>query len=162
MTIKMVDLSKIEFTPELVERFWSHVSCDDVQGDGCWNWTGVLKDNGYGRVLLMVDGRRRLVSAHRVAVALDRLDLLMMPGMVCDHLCRNRKCVRPSHIRVVSQAENLYADGSQSLAKKNGEKAKCPAGHDFVWVKAKDRPSGKKRRCPVCHSGKQKMRRIER
>lgn len=98
-------------------RFWRHV---DKQ-DECWIWTGTVQNAGYGlfRVGSKRDGTRRKVLAHRWAYqdAHGR-----MPLGVADHCCHNedltcrrgdacmhRRCVNPSHLRDVSQAENVRA-----------------------------------------------------
>jgi hypothetical protein len=67
----------------------------------CWDWTGSLNGDGYGKTY--VDGTLLLV--HRFAY-----ELLVGPipeGMTLDHLCRNRACLRPSHLEPVTVAENL-------------------------------------------------------
>ena len=156
MTIKTVDLSKVKFTTELATRFWSNVSCDDLNGGGCWEWRGHIQRKGYGSFTMIVDGLRRTIAAHRIAVAFERLELMLLPGMVCDHLCRNRKCVRPSHIRVVQQADNIHADGSLCITKRKAEQETCERGHELVWVNARERPSGKRRRCMICHAENQR------
>lgn len=67
----------------------------------CWTWTGSLNGDGYGK--LRVDGRMSL--AHRVAY--ETCVGPIEDGLVLDHLCNNRACVRPSHLEPVTQGENL-------------------------------------------------------
>ena len=71
------------------------------QPEECWPWRGSMFTNGYGRFLL--DGRE--VVAHRVVYELMRGPLL--PGFVLDHVCRNRRCVNPDHLEVVTNAVNV-------------------------------------------------------
>jgi len=73
--------------------FWENV--DATSADGCWEWQRRVTD-GYGNY----KGRR----AHRVAY---ELTLGAVPAVqVLDHLCRNRRCVRPTHLEPVSQRVN--------------------------------------------------------
>jgi len=76
-------------------------------GDDCWDWIGSTYHDGYGIVCIgsIWDGNRTTRRAHRVIY-----ELLKGPipeGLVLDHLCRNRKCVRPYHLEPVTQEENL-------------------------------------------------------
>lgn len=71
----------------------------DKSGD-CWLWQGALDRDGYGRVT--VDGRGH--PAHRVMyeVAVGPIPA----GLTLDHLCRVPRCVNPSHLEPVTNAEN--------------------------------------------------------
>lgn len=71
------------------------------QGDnGCWEWAGAHAANGYAQI----GHHRRVLYAHRVAYELFVGPI--PPGLHIDHLCRNRGCVRPTHLEPVTQAEN--------------------------------------------------------
>lgn len=77
-------------------RFWGKV---DKSGD-CWEWTGT-RVGGYGQAWF--EGRSQY--AHRVSVTLSGRTIPV--GMQVDHLCRNRACVRPDHLDVVSASVNV-------------------------------------------------------
>lgn len=79
-----------------LERFRSHVQ---KAGD-CWEWTGQLDRYGYGA--FKYQGKKH--KAHRWIY--EKLHFTLEPDMVVDHLCRNRKCVRPEHLELVTMAEN--------------------------------------------------------
>lgn len=53
-------------------------------------------------------------------------------GLVIDHLCRNRWCVNPDHLRAVTHRDNLLAPGSESISNLNASKKACKHGHPFT------------------------------
>lgn len=86
-------------TQSIEERFWGNVQ----KGDGCWVWAGnVRMPQGYGRLVV---GRKHLY-AHRIAWELAT-GRPIPEGMVIDHICRNRLCVRKSHLRVTTNQLNV-------------------------------------------------------
>lgn len=87
--------------PDAIGRFWLNVRIiDDV--DSCWEWLGSKNDLGYGQY--GVAGRIR--RAHRVAYCIDS-GAAIPTNLELDHLCRNRGCVRPSHLEAVTHAVNV-------------------------------------------------------
>lgn len=78
------------------DRFWEKVNRTGL----CWEWTGCLTTQGYGQFRL--DGRNE--GAHRVAWTWFFGPI--PEGREMDHLCRNRGCVRPSHLEPVTRKEN--------------------------------------------------------
>ena len=84
---------------EYVDRFWARVD----KSDGCWNWTGALNTDKYGKLLVCTDRARRLF-AHRISWALHNN---AEPGdMLVIHSCDNRRCVRPEHLRLGTHLDN--------------------------------------------------------
>jgi hypothetical protein len=81
-------------------RFWAKVDRENHPG-GCWIWLGGTC-NGYG--WFFVGSGRRQVYAHRWAW--EDANGEIPEGLEVDHLCRERRCVRPSHLDVVTSAEN--------------------------------------------------------
>lgn len=69
--------------------------------DGCWLWTGPTNDRGYG--MLWIDSHP--VRAHRVAFALAFGDLDDVEKVL--HSCDNPPCVRPEHLFLGTQQDNL-------------------------------------------------------
>lgn len=73
------------------ESFWVKVTKTAT----CWLWTA-SKVNGYGQFR----GHR----SHRWAY--EKAHGSIPEGMTLDHLCRNRACVNPDHMELVSRSEN--------------------------------------------------------
>jgi len=83
--------------PTTGERFWSKVDKTDT----CWLWVSALASGGYGQFSL--GGRPQ--AAHRVAY-----ELLVGPipdGLSLDHMCHERLCVNPDHLRAVTTKQNM-------------------------------------------------------
>ena len=83
----------------VLDRYWMKVK----KGPGCWEWIGGISSTGYGTFTEPVQGTSRL--AHRIAYVLDVGPI--PEGMDLDHICHNRACVRPSHLRPVSRKQNM-------------------------------------------------------
>lgn len=122
-----------------IDRFWSKVE----RGDGCWLWRAGLTTNGYGKYWVA----DTTVVAHRYAYEL--LVGAIPAGAQLDHLCRNRRCVRPDHLEpVTSRENNLRGIGH---AARNAAKSSCVNGHAFTPENTYVRPDGLGRRqCRAC------------
>jgi hypothetical protein len=123
-------------------RFERHVRKAET---GCWEWTGHHQSNGYATLGLKdPDGKWRPNLAHRIAFELYRGPI--SAGLVIDHLCRNRGCVNPEHLEVVTMGENLRrGDGP------NGQHARathCPQGHPYEGANLRWRRGW--RECVIC------------
>jgi hypothetical protein len=106
------------------ERFEEKIFFDTVSG--CWLWTAKTSKSGYGDFWNGVE----MVRAHRWAY--EQFFGMIPEDLVLDHTCRTRCCVNPSHVRPVTQAENVHAKGSEALAAANSVKTQCPRGHALV------------------------------
>lgn len=83
------------------ERFWQRV---DRSGD-CWEWRGNINQlrGGYG---YFYDDDQRLRRAHRIAWELQYGQVLT-ESQALMHLCDNPSCVRPEHLKIGDQQENM-------------------------------------------------------
>jgi hypothetical protein len=80
----------------IVKKFWPKVR----KGPGCWEWTA-SKIKGHGRMTAQ-DGTT--LYGHRVSYEIANGPI--PPGMQIDHICHNRGCVNPDHLRVVTPKQN--------------------------------------------------------
>jgi hypothetical protein len=81
-------------------RFWSLV----LPRVGCWLWQGPSNPAGYGQLTGRIEGRVTCVQSHRIAY--EMFVGSVPSGMELDHLCRNRECVNPDHLQVVTPRIN--------------------------------------------------------
>lgn len=132
----------------VADRFWTKVR----KTEGCWEWTACLA-HGYGRFGV----GRRARPAHVVAY-----ELVIGPvpvGLDLDHLCRNRRCVRPDHLEPVTRRVNLLR--GQTIAAAHAAKTHCPNGHPYSGsnLAVFAQKYGMMRRCRQCDRERQAARR---
>lgn len=76
----------------------------DITESGCWSSRWSKQGKGYATISQKVDGKVSIYLAHRAAWTLYNGEIPQ--GMVVDHMCFNRACVRPDHLRLLTLREN--------------------------------------------------------
>lgn len=106
-----------EYTPEVIERFWSRV--DRSAGpDACWPWVGgTFHSFGYG--VMKFNGKNH--GAHRIAYELSNGPI--PNGLCVCHACDNPPCCNPVHLWVGTNVENT-ADRNSKGRNARGEKVR--------------------------------------
>ena len=84
---------------ELFENFYSKIKFNE--SNWCWDWLGSLNSGGYGQFSF----QNKTWKSHRMSY-------MLFKGVIpndreIDHLCKNRKCCNPEHLRLVSASDNL-------------------------------------------------------
>lgn len=91
--------------------------------DSCINALGSLNTHGYGRISL---GNIEY-GAHVVAYRLFKGSIPHEKNV--DHICRNRACINPDHLRLLTVKENtLSGIGATAI---HARKTHCFRGHLF-------------------------------
>ncbi len=123
-----------------IEQFWDKVAI--IPFHTCWEWIGIKDKDGYGRFHV----NNKEIRAHRFSLGLTES---LKVHKVVDHVCRNRSCVNPAHLRQVSVTQNAL-ENSRSFGALNKLKTKCMRGHQFTQTNTFYRKSGR-RMCRTCH-----------
>lgn len=107
------------------QRFWEKVQ----KSDACWEWTAALMGSiGYGNFWL--EGRPVLAHRFSYELAYGRIP----DGMQVLHKCDNPKCVRPEHLFLGTQADNMRDKVKKSRQwRPRGEQAN---GSKLTWKDA--------------------------
>lgn len=108
---------------------------------GCWLWPKSSASHGYGQIGWGGKGEGRgLVLAHRLSYATFFGPI--PEGMTVDHVCRERTCFNPEHLRLLTNLENARNNG-------NSIKTHCPHGHAYDEANTSRDRLGH-RRCIAC------------
>jgi HNH endonuclease len=137
-----------DLTEPVMLRFWRFVELP-AEPAKCAQWTGGRDGrHGYGRFQLA--GRK--VQAARVAWVWAHGESIP-EGLEPDHLRRQRACVAPAHLELVTGRINTARGEGRSAATLRAfdERGECVNGHDLTLPGAwYTQPSTGHRRCRVC------------
>ena len=124
---------------ESLQRFQKKIELDILTG--CWLWKGSLNYNGYGQFKL----NNKVCKAHRVSY--EHWNGKIPNQLVINHICRNRQCVNPQHLEVVTIKDNTLRGVGPSAI--NAKKTHCPQGHPYLGDNLYISPK-KDRVCKTC------------
>lgn len=125
----------IDIAKALELRWWDRVDIGtDVE---CWPWLQSTGSHGYGQSWDGVTVR----LAHRMAWTLHHGEQVPN-GMTVDHICRNRVCCNPGHLRLMTNVENARRNGAS-------QRTHCPTGHPYDDENTYRDPQGH-RTCRTC------------
>jgi hypothetical protein len=118
---------------DFLRKVFQRVSVDEKTG--CLTATSGVRHTGYARIAI----RKKSYSLHRVIW--EALFGPIPPQMNLDHLCRNRACINPEHLEVVTPKENWIR--GEAVTAKNARMTACSKGHPLPKTKLR-------RRCMIC------------
>ena len=123
----------------VIDSVWDRVKVGDP-GE-CWPWMLSSGSHGYGQACWGIgQGRSAGTTAHRVAWIAANGPI--PEGLTVDHLCRNRLCCNPSHLRLLTLQENARDNGM-------ARRTHCPSGHEYDTANTYVDPKGS-RKCRTC------------
>lgn len=135
-----------------LDHLMSHIIADSQTC--CWNWTGTIRPGGYtawGRVPYTN------YSAHRISWLIFNKAFPPAP-LTLDHLCRNTRCVNPSHLDPVTIRENVMRGTGRTAM--NARKIQCKRGHALSGYNLVI--NGRYRNCRTCRNLSDKRNRAHR
>lgn len=162
-------LSDIKFQEEL---FYAKILRSE---DGCWEWQGRSKNPGkkrkggglrgvYGQFGVTYpnrpQGKRKgVMDAHRLMWIISNGEV-NDKLMVCHH-CDNPLCVRPDHLYMASQSQNMI-DCVERKRHAMIKKTHCKWGHEYTPENTSiyiTKDNHRERSCKTCHKERERRRR---
>ena len=113
----------------------------------CIEWDKAKLKSGYG----IVSYKNKTTLAHRVAYCLHRgIDLEDIAGLVVRHTCDNPSCVKPGHLVIGTQQQNIadcVARGRRTSVRKD---CRTLSNEDVLAIRSQyvSYPTGKGRGLP--------------
>jgi hypothetical protein len=117
-------MTTIDYMPDDVPKFWSRVDkngpipahCPEL--GRCWVWTRAKAvSNGYG---IFGPAFKRVYRAHRFAWVVTHGEIT--PGLYVLHACDNPPCVRPTHLSLGTQRDNMRDCANKGRVRIDGPK----------------------------------------
>ena len=101
----------MNITTKIKDRFFAKVN----KTSGCWYWTGVKNDDGYGYFKL----NGKMISSHRLMWLFLNGKI---PKNICIcHTCDNPGCVNPKHLWLGTRKDNMIDMANKGRMNTKGE-----------------------------------------
>lgn len=95
-------MGTVEVPQRVLDRIFDRI---EVLGeDECWPWKLSVGTHGYGQVGWQDRDGRAMTTAHRAAWIATHGPI--EGGLTVDHVCRNKVCCNPAHLRLLTNEEN--------------------------------------------------------
>lgn len=143
----------VSFTDNEICGFWKYID----KTASCWVWTGRTNNCGYGMFY-----NNGIKYVHRISWEIHNGEI--PEDKEINHICRNRVCVNPKHLELLTHQENLQF---RDMSGKNGDyfmggstnflklrKECCNKGHEIKYLKV---IGEKKVKCVECLKDTEKM-----
>jgi hypothetical protein len=131
------------------ERLWRRVAKTAT----CWLWLGAADTYGHGKIGEWADGRQRMRRPYRIAWELAHGPI--PDGHELHHQCRQPRCVRPTHLQLLTHAEHRAIHALEQAVDE------CRHGHSYDSANTRRRANGKKV-CRECDKQRQRRNRARR
>ena len=112
-----------------------------VTDSGCWESGYSTGNHGYSQIGWSDPAGRYLWLGHRASWYAHNGPIPI--GMTVDHLCRNRICINPDHLQLLSNWENARRNG-WAESDEYPESWSCPRNHGIPRRESNGQ-------CPECH-----------
>lgn len=99
------------------------MSAFDIDEAGCWISRYSTGSHGYSQIGWQAGGKTITRLGHRVAYEFHNGPI--PDGLTVDHICRQRRCINPDHLQLLTNEENGRRNG-------NWAKTHCVRGHAFT------------------------------
>lgn len=117
--------NRVAIPRRVMDRAYSKTT---ASASGCWISTYSTGSHGYAQIGRKGKDRVHMVLAHRAAW--ERFNGPVPTGMTLDHLCREKRCVNPAHLRLLDNFEN-----ARRIDGKNWKLGECANGHPNSFLK---------------------------
>lgn len=89
-----------------------------VDSNGCWNFSGAIGSDGYGKISL----KKMTFRAHRLMAHIT-IKPMMSDSEIVAHRCDNPRCINPDHLFITSPLGNMQ-DRDRKGRGSHGERCK--------------------------------------
>lgn len=97
-----------------------------VNGE-CWEWTGSAYPSGYGSISYEGNVIGTHQASHLVFIG------EIPEGLYVDHRCRNRICINPEHLRLLTHKENMENRSEFSNVNSSGHRGISLDKESWTW-----------------------------